>query len=83
PFHVVIDMGGVNDIDTMGIATLERLVSKYDNDSGITLRFVNVKGTVADLVERAGWNRRTAQAVTTDSLVHYVKLHQSEHDYMI
>jgi sulfate permease, SulP family len=83
PFHVVIDMGGVNDIDTMGIAALERLISKYDTDSEITLRFVNVKGTVADLVGKAGWSSRTAQAVTTDSLSHYVKVHQAEHDYMI
>ncbi len=83
PFHVVIDMGGVNDIDTMGIATLERLIYKYDTDNDITLRFVNVKGAVADPVERAGWSSRPAQALTSDSLSHYVKLHQSQHDYMI
>ncbi|PRO66092.1 SulP family inorganic anion transporter [Alkalicoccus urumqiensis] len=81
-YHIVVDMGGVNDIDTMGITSMERMLHRYD-DGDLTLRFVNVKGPVADLIDKAGWSERTRRAVFTISLDYYVKQHQPEQDYMI
>ncbi len=83
PIDVVIDMGGVNDIDTMGIDTLERLIQKYKTHQDIQIWFVQLKGPVRDLLQRAGWHQRFPAVISYLSLDQFMKGRQQSVDYMI
>lgn len=52
---VVLDMSGVNDIDSTSMAALERLVGDY-HKRGIHFSLANMKGPVREMAERAGWD---------------------------
>lgn len=52
---VVVDMSGVNDIDALGIETLERLTEIY-GPRGVRFAFAAMKGPVRDLTQRADWS---------------------------
>jgi sulfate permease, SulP family len=52
---VVLDMSGVNDMDTTALATLERLINDYGKQ-GVHFCLANMKGQVRELAEKAGWD---------------------------
>ncbi|CAM3877080.1 SulP family inorganic anion transporter [Alkalicoccus chagannorensis] len=83
PSHVIVDMAGVNDIDTMGITALERVVEKYETDGELHIWFVNVKGQVRELLEQAGWERRFPENIRPSTLSGLMKEIKPPIDYMI
>jgi sulfate permease, SulP family len=59
--HIVLDAGGINDLDTTGEASLAELIEEFDDD-GITIHLVNLKGPVRDVLIRSGlWQRLTTR----------------------
>ncbi|MBM7603896.1 SulP family sulfate permease [Metabacillus crassostreae] len=52
---LIIDMSGVNDVDTISIDTLEDLIEFCDNKK-ITVLFASMKGSIRDTVDKAKWN---------------------------
>lgn len=54
---VVVDMSGVNDIDALGIETLEHMTEIY-RTRGVRFAFAAMKGPVRDLAQRADWGRK-------------------------
>ncbi|MFD2624050.1 SulP family inorganic anion transporter [Salibacterium salarium] len=80
---VVIDMGGVNDIDTAGIEALERLIRKYKSREHINVWFVQLKGPVRDLLLRAGWKERFPDVMSYLPMDEFLKKKQEPNDYMI
>jgi SulP family sulfate permease len=54
----VIDMSGVNDVDTISIDTMEELIEYYQSKHKITFLFANMKGSIRDTVNKVGWNRK-------------------------
>ncbi|WP_026702783.1 SulP family inorganic anion transporter [Salibacterium aidingense] len=80
---VVIDMGGVNDIDTAGIEALERLIRKYKSRENINVWFVQLKGPVRDLLLRAGWKERFPDVMSYLPMDEFLKEKQGPNDYMI
>ncbi|AXF56784.1 SulP family inorganic anion transporter [Salicibibacter kimchii] len=83
PFDIVIDMAGVNDIDTMGIETLERLIQEYNHQDNVDIWLVHLKGQIRDLLQRAGWNVLYSEAIRYTSLEQLIKNRQLPTDYMI
>ncbi|SFQ13350.1 SulP family inorganic anion transporter [Salibacterium halotolerans] len=82
-YDVIIDMGGVNDIDTAGIDELERLIRTYTIRGDINIWFVHLKGPVRDLLQRAGWEERFPDVMSDLTLDEFVKEKQTPNDYMI
>ncbi|MFZ4453865.1 SulP family inorganic anion transporter [Salibacterium aidingense] len=80
---VVIDMGGVNDIDTAGIEALERLIRKYKSRENINVWFVQLKGPVRDLLLRAGWKERFPDVMSYLPMDEFLKEKQGPNDFMI
>lgn len=54
--RIILDMAGVNDMDAVALAALEKLTGSYA-EKGIDLVFADVKGPVRDLMDRADWPR--------------------------
>ena len=50
---VIIDMSGVNDIDTSSVDFLKELVDQYKKEHDIQILFVNMKGPVRDTVKKS------------------------------
>ncbi|WP_018923528.1 SulP family inorganic anion transporter [Salsuginibacillus kocurii] len=72
PRLIILDMTGVNDIDTMGIEALERLVLNYEVDDNYAIWLVNIKGPVRDMLLQAGWGQKyphVGRYLTLDQLV--------------
>ncbi|MDX6152778.1 sulfate permease [Marinococcus sp. PL1-022] len=63
-----IDMSGVNDIDTTGIGALEQIIEMYRRDPDVKVWFVELKGPVRDLLLRAGWEEKYAEAIRYQTL---------------
>ncbi|MFD2706273.1 SulP family inorganic anion transporter [Salibacterium lacus] len=82
-YDVIIDMGGVNDIDTAGIDELERLIRTYTIRGDINIWFVQLKGPVRDLLQRAGWEERFPDVMSDLPLDEFMKEKQEPNDYMI
>ncbi|MGY4691690.1 SulP family inorganic anion transporter [Salibacterium sp. K-3] len=80
---VVVDMGGVNDIDTAGIEALERLIRKYKSRGNLNVWFVQLKGPVRDLLQRAGWDERFPDVMSYLPLDEFLKKKQGPDDFMI
>lgn len=68
--RILFDLSGVNDIDAVALATLERIIDGY-RERGITIAFAGMKGPVRDLAERAGWPKKYG------SLIGFVSLQQA------
>lgn len=79
----VIDMAGVNDIDTMGIEALESLIRKYSYHDDIHIWFIQLKGPVRDLLKRADWDQRYPDAISSKSLEQFIQERIEPPDYMI
>ena len=60
--HIIFDMSGVNDIDAVALATMERVIGGYA-EHGITIAFAGMKGPVRDLAERAGWPEKYGKLI--------------------
>ncbi|SFL79431.1 SulP family inorganic anion transporter [Salibacterium qingdaonense] len=82
-YDVIIDMGGVNDIDTAGIDELERLIRTYTIRGDINIWFVHLKGPVRDLLQRAGWEERFPDVMSDLPLDEFLKEKREPNDYMI
>lgn len=54
---VVLEMGGVNEMDSQAVTTLAELMSQYD-EQGVHFAYVGMKAGVRDMVARADWNER-------------------------
>ncbi|MFZ5817625.1 MAG: SulP family inorganic anion transporter [Bacillota bacterium] len=59
---VVLDLGGVNDMDAVAVDGLESLMKEYAA-RGIEVVLAGMKGPVRDLVERAGWPAKFGRAI--------------------
>jgi SulP family sulfate permease len=55
--YVVLDLGGVNDMDAVAVTTLEQLMEDYSH-RGVRFALAGMKGPVRDLVGRAGWESK-------------------------
>ncbi|MDG5787722.1 sulfate permease [Evansella sp. AB-P1] len=55
---VVLDMSGVNDIDTISIEVLEKIMNKYKKAKEITFLFCNMKGPVRETVKKSRLGRK-------------------------
>ncbi|MRR55209.1 MAG: sulfate permease [Deltaproteobacteria bacterium] len=64
---VVFDLSGVNDIDAVALATMERVIDGYA-EQGITIAFAGMKGPVRDLAGRAGWPEKYGKLIDFLSL---------------
>jgi SulP family sulfate permease len=60
--HILFDLSGVNDIDAVALATMERVIGGYA-EHGITVAFAGMKGPVRDLAERAGWPEKYGKLI--------------------
>lgn len=82
-FDIIIDMAGVNDIDTMGIGALENLIQKYGSEDDFHIWLVQLKGPVRDLLYRANWEQNFPDAIRYNSIDKVVKEREQPPDYMI
>jgi len=60
--RIVFDLSGVNDIDAVALATMERVIDGYA-EHGITIAFAGMKGPVRDLAGRAGWPEKYGKLI--------------------
>ncbi len=60
---VLIDMSGVNDIDTISVETLGEIIEYYQEEEKITFLFVNMKGNVRDKVNKAEWIKNYQESI--------------------
>ncbi|OIJ11222.1 sodium-independent anion transporter [Anaerobacillus alkalilacustris] len=54
---LILDMSGVNDIDTVSIEKLEESIS-YFKERNVTVLFTNMKGAIRHTVNKVGWHIR-------------------------
>ncbi|OLO26593.1 sodium-independent anion transporter [Alkalihalophilus pseudofirmus] len=54
---LIMEMSGVNDVDTFSIQRLEELLDFYEKQ-GVTVLFSNLKGSVRDTVNKVGWQEK-------------------------
>lgn len=60
---VLIDMSGVNDIDTISVETLGEIIEYYKIEEKIMFLFVNMKGSIRDKVNKAEWRRNYKESI--------------------
>ncbi|SEN05885.1 sulfate permease, SulP family [Mesobacillus persicus] len=60
---VLIDMSGVNDIDTISVETLGEIIEYYQKEEKIMFLFVNMKGSIRDKVNKAEWRRNYKESI--------------------
>lgn len=56
---LVLDLSAVNDVDAVGLESLERLMAELDQ-RGLEVHLAGMKGPVRDVAARAGWSQRHA-----------------------
>ncbi|WP_227937429.1 SulP family inorganic anion transporter [Alkalihalobacillus deserti] len=69
---LIIDMSGVNDIDSASLDMLEEMIDYYQKEKGVTFLFANMKGSVRDLVKKVGWDHKYQEQMnhlTVDQLL--------------
>ncbi|KHF40552.1 SulP family inorganic anion transporter [Halalkalibacter okhensis] len=54
---LIIDMSGVNDVDTISVDTLEEMIDFYRAKGIITL-FASMKGSIRDTVNKVNWDQK-------------------------
>jgi len=64
---VILDLSGVNDMDSAAIDALEEIMATY-KERGIQFLLAGMKGPARDLVARAGWEEKYGEAVRNHSL---------------
>ncbi|WP_088104757.1 SulP family inorganic anion transporter [Halalkalibacter urbisdiaboli] len=67
---LILDMSGVNDIDTAAMAVLAELMDYYQKEKNMTVLFANMKGTVRDTIDREGWGQQYKEQL------HYLSIEQ-------
>jgi SulP family sulfate permease len=60
---VLIDMSGVNDIDSISVETLGEIIEYYREEGNITFLFANMKGSIRDKVNKADWRRNYTESI--------------------
>jgi len=60
--RVIMDMSGVNDIDTISVETIGEMIEYYQEEK-ITFFFVNMKGLVRDKVNKAVWRTSYKESI--------------------
>ncbi|KGA98638.1 sulfate:proton symporter [Alkalihalobacillus alcalophilus ATCC 27647 = CGMCC 1.3604] len=54
---LIIDMSGVNDVDTVSVDTLEEMINFY-RSKGIVTLFASMKGSIRDTVNKVHWDQK-------------------------
>ncbi|WP_332631885.1 SulP family inorganic anion transporter [Halalkalibacter flavus] len=54
---LILDMSGVNDVDTISVDTLEEMIDFY-HDRGIITLFASMKGSIRDTVNKVNWDQK-------------------------
>lgn len=72
---VILDLSGVNDIDTVSVDRLEELLSYYQTELHITFLFAHMKGSIRDTVKKVDWDQKYP------SLIKYNTLEQLLEEY--
>ncbi|GAE28830.1 SulP family inorganic anion transporter [Halalkalibacter hemicellulosilyticus] len=57
---LILDMSGVNDIDSVSIQRLEEVI-EYFRKQQITMLFSNMKGSIRDTVNKVGWKEKYSE----------------------
>ncbi|WP_054637557.1 SulP family inorganic anion transporter [Thalassobacillus sp. C254] len=60
---IMMEMSGVNDIDTVAARSLEEIVERFQR-KGISFWFANVKGQVRDTINKTGWEKHLEEQVS-------------------
>ncbi|MGO4890432.1 SulP family inorganic anion transporter [Anaerobacillus sp. MEB173] len=60
---VLIDMSGVNDIDTISVETLGEIIEYYQQEDNIKFLFANMKGSIRDKVNKAVWRSNYTESI--------------------
>ncbi|WP_332695094.1 SulP family inorganic anion transporter [Halalkalibacter lacteus] len=55
---IIIDMSGVNDIDTVSIEKLEEIIDYYEEERNIKILFANMRGMIRETVNKVGWDSK-------------------------
>ncbi|MFC0471043.1 SulP family inorganic anion transporter [Halalkalibacter kiskunsagensis] len=58
---IIIDMSGVNDIDTVSIEKLEEIIDHYEEERNIHVLFANMRGAIRETVDKVGWDVKYKQ----------------------
>ncbi|WP_332632656.1 SulP family inorganic anion transporter [Halalkalibacter flavus] len=70
---IIVDMAGVNDMDTVSVGTLEELIVSYRKEYGVTFVFANMKGAIRDTVKKAGWTEKYKDEIKYPTIEQVVK----------
>ncbi|MDT8860815.1 sulfate permease [Alkalihalobacillus sp. MEB130] len=54
---LILDMSGVNDVDTISVDMLEEMIDFYQG-KGITTLFASMKGSIRDTVTKVNWDQK-------------------------
>ena len=68
---LVLDLSAVNDVDAVGLGSLERLLAELDQ-RGLEVHLAGMKGPVRDVAARAGWQERHAERAFHPGIDHAV-----------
>ncbi|RKL68035.1 sodium-independent anion transporter [Salipaludibacillus neizhouensis] len=69
---MVIDMSGVNDIDTISIKVLEEIMEEYQ-EKGVSFLYANLKGQVRDSLTNADWDRKYKEKTSYITMDHLLE----------
>ncbi|MFD2511176.1 STAS domain-containing protein [Halalkalibacter alkalisediminis] len=70
---LIIDMSGVNDVDTISVDTLEEMIDFY-HEKGIITLFASMKGSIRDTVNTVNWNQKYKEQLNHLSLEQLLKV---------
>jgi SulP family sulfate permease len=60
--RIIFDLSGVNDMDAVALASLERIIDGYA-ERAIAVAFAGMKGPIRDLAERADWPEKYGRMI--------------------
>lgn len=72
-YWMVIDMSGVNDMDTSSVEQLEDFLLQLETETGLCFHLANVKGSVRDMIVKAEWRKELQQRVSYQSIEHILE----------
>ncbi len=72
-YWMVIDMSGVNDMDTSSVEQLEEFLLQLQQETGMSFYLANVKGSVRDTIAKAEWRKDLRQRVSYQSVEHILE----------
>ncbi|PYZ94875.1 sodium-independent anion transporter [Salipaludibacillus keqinensis] len=77
----ILDMGSVNDIDTVGVEMIERIMTRYHGNVNVWL--VNLKGPVRDVLKKSLIAEKYAEQISFLSLEKIVEKRKPTIEYLI